>query len=350
MITVASIRNGGFSLVEMMISAALAATGILLVGTVVQYATVSGNRLQTLKNNSDYSNLLSEIINGPNCDYALQTPSGNPVAFNGATVDVYVLAANPLLGTSQIFLQPGAVGGGLNITSVQLSEQQATYGRMQKKPIFNTLMGEMHPSTQNLTNFRSMLPGTPNIPDVQKAFGVTAGMQVLGLGIPNDDTNTNGLFGAQVVAVSPTTIQISKFPYRDNQYEILQIGGLYDVYTAQVTVTVQDTKNNMKLSKYSAPILVAVGEKSGTIDHCYRRDLSLLCGAMGGTVDSNGACSHTMYDQMTSLNGSSYSCNPNTVTPGHDCGPMPGCSPQYVITGVTSTGGFLCQCVEDCPL
>ena len=333
-----------------MIAAALSSIAIMLMTSLARTMIQSDLKFRAVHDDSDLVMLTSDILRGKLCSYALRTPAGAKIPFTGADTDIFIHLNNVISATPSdtVLIQPGPVGQSktLRLATLQLVEQVPGTGRLQNRAIFHTIMGNLSINSPVITNIRTV-DGTP-IPDVVAAYGVTVGQQVIGLGIDNFASNTPPLLGAQVAAVAAGSITMNENSKVAQANTFLQVGGFYKIYSTNVKMTFTDTNPEATaIPNRFVPVTVAVGAQTGTLDQCYSTDQTLLCGAVGGVIDSNGACSHGLFGRLTTA----FPCDALHVN-GNACVGAPPIAPCvwiYAITGVAANGDPRCSCIPSCP-
>jgi prepilin-type N-terminal cleavage/methylation domain-containing protein len=346
----------GFSLIEVLIGLAVSALAVLLLASIVRMLNQTQNRVTELKESNDITNVIQQVVNANLCDWSIRAAgTGARVPFSGTATDIQLERNDPTANPAihSVLMTTGNFGLStslLKVNTLQLSEVMSGVGRITKKPLYYSILARITAGSTTVDQIRT--PAGVTIPNIISAFGIVppgagGAFQVSGRGIQNDPTNPVPFFGSQVTAVSATTLTLS-LPAKVSQNPVfLQIGAFYTIYSASVDVSYTDSSQvgAVSLKMGHVPVLVAVGISSGTLDRCYgTQDITSLCNAMGGVLDSNGSCSKTAYDRF-----SNTTCSAANVWGGHDCtGMTKNCYKVYVMTGMQSTGDPICECVKSC--
>lgn len=117
--------------------------------------------------------------------------------------------------------------------------------------------------------------------------------------------------------------------------------GKYNIFSGYVTLTFSSPKNSDPAPPpRNLPLVVAVGQTSGTIDFCYNNLAQMsLCEKSGGTYTTKGECDHTIdYNLRTQF------CDSTNT----NCTSVAGCQNFIVIDGFTAKGLPRCRCEVIC--
>ena len=261
----------------------------------------------------------------------------------------------------------------VELSSMIISQQQykgalTTGAITNRQPMYYPIVGTTTAGNKVISSVTSIF-GVP-VSDYGYVFAIYPGSSILGDYVDNDPSAAQpleiGQRGSTITALNPVTGQItmSTNALATSPGPVtFQVGNLYTVYSSMIALVFKDhAPNNQNVAvggpafiERDIPIAVAVGP-TGLIDRCFHMDPTLLCGSEGGVADTSGICGTTMYNRATyniqTGQNSGFKCTSATLTygPAADCVVAGACEANYLITGITSTGSPICQCVLSCPM